>query len=444
MNAEESRRSRRTNSALLLAVSLGILTAIFGIGLDLLPGTRPGFHSLQILVVLLGLLMTLLPVAALRLSRRQAKLSHRSTLLKALIITLLTLVALEFLLIAIGYETYFPQDVPDVFLRPAPWWTCEDPACHYVQDEMAKACERGQVTGRYCIVNAQGFHDTQDFINNPELEERTRILVLGDSFTFGEAADIGKSYVETIEGILPRTVVWNTGIFGVGTNQVLAAFQMFAPVMKPNLTIYGFYINDIFDNLFPVDGYFVGIDGNDEVVKLQQYHLDPWGTLTKRETQNLLYYRWHGVESPANEFERLLGSTRLGSLFVSTVDYVGKLLGIAQQAQLSRKLDLTRTYLRDLRDASAAQGSALLIMLIPSKTDIGRPGTQFRTAIQLFEELGILYFTPVDVLDADADYAPDWHWNNSGHQKVGALLSDCIEVFIASGNLSRLRKRRHT
>ena len=417
-------------------VLLGILIAVAGLGLDLLPGARPGLHSLQILVILLGLLMSLLPVAALRLSRRQAMLNLRSALLKALIITLFTVAALELVLIAIGYKTYFPHDVPDVFLRPAPWWTCEDPACHYIQDEMAKACESRQMTGRYCIVNAQGFHDTQDFVYSPELDERARILVLGDSFTFGEEADIGKSYVETIEAKLPGTVVWNTGIFGVGTNQALAAFHMFAPMLKPHLTIYGFYTNDFFDNLFPVDGYFVGIDENDEVVNLQQYHLDPWGNVTKLETQSLLYYRGRGVEAPANEFERLLGATRLGSLFISAVDYVGKQLGVAQQAQFRRKIDLTRAYLRDLRDASAAQGSALLVMLIPRKTDLKGPGTPFRLAIQVFEELGLSYFTPVDLLDAEADYSPDWHWSNAGHQKVGALLSDCVSAFIASGDLA--------
>ena len=30
---------------------------------------------------------------------------------------------------------------------------------------------------------------------------------------------------------------------------------------------------------------------------------------------------------------------------------------------------------------------------------------------------------------------PDLHWNNAGHQKVGALLSDCVQVFIDSGSL---------
>ena len=417
-------------------VFLGLAIAAAGLGFDLLPDTRPGLNTLQILVIIAGLLISLLAAAVLRLSRRKVALKLKRELLKALLVLVLTLAALEAALVAIGYETYFPQDAPDEFVRPAPWWSCEDPACHYVQAEMTKACASGQMSGRYCIVNEQGFHDSQDFVFSPELEGRTRVLALGDSFTFGEEADIGKSYVETIEALSPATAVWNTGIFGVGTNQALAAFQMFAPIMKPHLTIYGFYTNDFFDNLFPVDGYFVGITESGEVVKLQQYHLDPWGNVTKLENQRMLYYRWSGVEAPANEFERLLGASRLGSLLLSAIDSIGKQLRVAQQAQFNRKMELTRGYLRELRDASDAQGGQLLVMLIPRYTDLERPGAEFRLATGLFEELGISYFSPREALIAETDYAPDWHWNNAGHQKVGALLSDCIESLRAGGTLS--------
>lgn len=290
--------------------------------------------------------------------------------------------------------------------------------------------------GRYCIINAQGFHDSQDFVYSQAHENQTRIMALGDSFTFGVDADIGKSYVETLEAGGVQRMVWNSGIFSVGTNQALAAFEMFAPVLKPQLTIYGFYVNDFFDNLFPVDGYFLGIDENGDMVTLQKYHLDPWGNVTKLETQSLLYYRWRGVEAPANEFERLLGSTCLGSVFISAIDQLGKQLGIAQMTHFGRQVDLTRQYLRSLRDASAVLDSELLIMLIPKKTELRKPGSAYRQAVKLFEELGISYLVPIEILDAETDYAPDWHWNNRGHQKVGALLSDCVDKFASQGNLN--------
>ncbi len=421
------------------AIVFGLGIALAGMALDLLPGTRPGFHSLQLLFILLGLSISALPflLRCLRLWNSAPKV--RRALPRALAVAIMTGFALEFALIAIGYGTYFPQDIPDSFLRPAPWWTCEDPACHYVQAEMEIACEQGYMSGRYCIVNAQGFHDRQDFVYSDALDSRTRILVLGDSFTFGEDADIGKSYVETIEAGGTGRVIWNTGIFGVGTNQALAAFQMFAPLLKPHLTIYGFYVNDFFDNLFPVDGYYLGIDENDEVVKLQRYHLDPWGNVTRLESQELLYYRWRGVEAPANEFERILGATRLGSLFISAIDHVGKQLGLAQLTHSRRQLDLTREYLRELRDSSAALNSEFLIMLIPKKTDLKKPGADFQRAIQLFDELGISYFMPSHALDAEADYAPDWHWNNAGHLKVGMLLSECVDRFLEGGQLANCR-----
>lgn len=424
------RRSPRT------VVFLGIALAVGGLALDLVPGARPGIHSLQLLVILLGLFLSVFPFAWRRFGARAAWRKERSALLKALFIAIVTGFVLEFALIAIGYGTYFPQDIPDTFLRPAPWWTCEDPACHYVQAEMEKACDGGYMSGRYCIVNAQGFHDTQDFVYSAALDDQTRILVLGDSFTFGEDADIGKSYVETLEAGDDSRVIWNTGIFGVGTNQALAAFQMFAPVLNPQLTIYGFYVNDFFDNLFPVDGYYLGIDENDEVVKLQRYHLDPWGNVSRLESQQLLYYRWRGVEAPANDFERIIGATRLGSVFISAIDQFGKQLGLAQMTHSRRQIDLTRGYLRELREASAALNSELLIMLIPKLTDLKKPGSDYLQAASLFQELGISYFAPIEVLDAESDYAPDWHWNNLGHQKVGALLSDCIDRFIADGKLA--------
>lgn len=431
MPPSDSKAQRRKR----LARALGVCLIVAGLGLDLLPGTRPGFHTLQILVILSGLALALLPSNAPRLTQQLRKRRGRDAA-KVALISLATLVALEFALAAIGYQTYFPQDVPDTVLRPAPWWTCSDSLCHYVQDEMARACQSGQMSGRYCIVNAQGFHDSQDFAKPAAEVVGPRVLVLGDSFTFGEAADIGHSYVETIEALLPDALVWNTGIFGVGSDQELAAFEKFAPILQPDIAILGFYINDFFDNLFPVDGYLVAIDEAGEAHKLQQYHMDPWGNASKLDLHEILWYRWRGVEAPANDLERLLGGTRIGSLLVSAVDYVGKQVGLAQRTQEGRKVALTREYLRGLQAGASALGSQFLIMLIPSLPDLQKPGPEYQQAIKLFEDLEIAYFAPRDLLLAETDYAPDWHWSNAGHQKVGALLAECIAASYQAGSLA--------
>ena len=56
------------------------------------------------------------------------------------------------------------------------------------------------------------------------------------------------------------------------------------------------------------------------------------------------------------------------------------------------------------------------------------------------EELEIPYLNPVHLLDVELDYPPrpssDNHWSSAGHQKIGAMLSACIEAFQVSGDLS--------
>lgn len=87
------------------AVGIGICVAAVGFALDLLPSARPGLNSVQLLVILAGLSIASLPFAFRLLQRRKAWRSLRGTLARALIVAVLTLLALELILVGIGYET---------------------------------------------------------------------------------------------------------------------------------------------------------------------------------------------------------------------------------------------------------------------------------------------------------------------------------------------------
>ena len=65
-------------------------------------------------------------------------------------------------------------------------------------------------------------------------------------------------------------------------------------------------------------------------------------------------------------------------------------------------------------------------------------GERYQNAARLMEELGLPYLNPVHLLDSEIDYwpLPDYHWNSVGHQKIGAVLSDCIEAFQVRQDLS--------
>ena len=420
-------------------VAAGIALTLFGAGLELLPGTSPGLGAPQLTVIVAGIALALGAIfwQSGRFRRRTGK-SHRFNVALGLVICLATLVALELLLTAIALPTWFPRDVPERFLQPVPWWTCDAAGCHYVQEHALAACAVGELSGRRCVINAQGFHDTQDFVAAPELESAWRILVLGDSFAFGGSAEIGKSFVEAMEARFDQAIIWNTAIPGAGTNQAIASFQVYAPVMRPHLTLLAFYMNDFDDNMLPLDSYFMGVDAAGKQLSVRQYQADASGKPVLLNRQSDLFYRLHRVEPPANELHRVFGEARLGTLTLRFVDAVQQMISKADGSRMQRETAVTKDYLRQLRDLTTASGSDLLVLLIPRKEDVAAPGPRFLAALDIVHDLGIPTLNPIDDLVAALHYpqSADIHWNNAGHQQVAGVLINCMERYFGGAPLS--------
>ena len=295
-------------------------------------------------------------------------------------------------------------------------------------------CAAGELTGRHCIVNRQGFPNSKDFVVRDEIEERFRIMTVGDSFTHGFTADIGKSYVEYLDATFPTAEIWNLGIGGTGTVHSIQTYNEFAPAFKPQLTTLGFTMNDFHDNLLT---YFYGLQlqGSDGNIHFPRYpQRDRWGRRVLLPQELTLSYAVAGYTPPMSDLELQIGLTRLGTLALRVLDRVGNM---TYDSSFAGQVQLTRQYLTQLRDAAAALDSGFLVLLIPRLEDIGDPGTEYAHSIMLMEALGIPYLNPITVL-ATEDYvpAPDRHWNTAGHQKVGGLLADCIERFMNSGGFT--------
>ena len=351
-------------------------------------------------------------------------------LLPLLLIIGVTLLALEFVLAAAGLPVYYRLP-PEIAVEEAPWMTCDKLGCRFVQAAVAAACENGEMAGRYCTVNRQGFHDAQDFVVGADFDERTRILMLGDSFAFGEAAETGKSYVETIEANLPQAIVWNTGIPGVGTKQALLSFQTYAPVLQPQIAMLGFVMNDFKDNILPLDHWLWMRNGS----AIERYWLDAAKNIMLELDPSAGHYRAYKAAPLSNEIHRLFVATHLGSLALKTLD------PLRAGCEADCQVNTTGEYLRALRDAAAAQNTALLVLLIPDKQSmqINLGKGRWLAAVQLMKELKLPWFNLLDVMDAELDYDiadPGEHWNSAGHQKVGRLLSACIKAFQISGDWS--------
>ena len=81
------------------------------------------------------------------------------------------------------------------------------------------------------------------FSGEQNKEERTKILLLGDSFTFGT----GLRYEDTFAGILDQDfTVFNAGIVGHTVDQYLVRLKDLAPKLQPDLVIANVFVgNDI-------------------------------------------------------------------------------------------------------------------------------------------------------------------------------------------------------
>ena len=428
------------NRALAVCLSaIGLAIALAGIGMDfLLPNASPGLSLPQLLIIALGIAVAALPwlvKTGPRWASKGVGLPTVKTAAKALIITLLTLLALEIALSVWGIATYFPSHLHDKDFKVISYEICDERGCRLNYEGIVELCARGELSGRKCKVNRQGYADSQDFLVQADYAQRQRILALGDSFTQGFSADLGKSFIEVLEARFPKAVIWNAGITTTGTKQALAAYKELAPALRPQLTLLGFYMNDFADNIARDR---VGIqlqDSDGKLIFRAYFQHDRWGNPVELPAELVYAYALNGANPPTSELERLVGLTRLGSLGLRLLDGIGESL---QDRSLPRQAELTRQLLIELRDAVEQQDGQLLVIVVPRDTDFAAPSPEYRLAIELLDELGIAYMPLLSRLDPQNDYAlpHDGHWNNSGHQKVGALLSECVAVFFSRGTLA--------
>lgn len=424
-----------TDLILKAVIAFGLILALVGLGIDyLLPGTSPGLNLPQLLIIAAGLSLSLIswqlrtPSLRRRLSRALGK-----TLLTAFALSLITLVLLEILLTIFGMSTLYLARPPPIRVTPIDWWVCDAPGCHYIYDNVQADCQKGGVPERICAINRQGYSGSQDFVTPAVYDDSLRILLLGDSFTFGRTAELGKSFAEYLESAFPEALIWNTGMSGTGTNQAVRAFEYYAPQLKPQLAILGFVMNDFGDNLLPIDSWFRVLDPLGRPVSVRFFHYDAWGNVYNSDIETAMRYFGHGTP-PRNGLEHAIGITRLGTLLLRLRDNLAALSGRLRAKQIK----VAGEYLAALRDRAEAQGADLLVLVIPREDHVDSPSELYLAAIQLMEESGLPYMNPSPVLDGESDYAPagDGHWNSAGHQKVGALLAECVETYLVTGELA--------
>lgn len=257
-----------------------------------------------------------------------------------------------------------------------------------------------------------------------------RILGLGDSFTFGIGVDEKDTYLKKLEGLLTaefqkeyKIEVINAGIGGWGTAQELIYLKKEGLRYNPDLITIGFFVNDPSDN------------DEGKLYKLENNHLIRQAVKPSRSLSAVkkvtTYIPFYNFLTRHSQFLSLLRS-QLTIILTSRNKKNGPNY---------KNLDLTKALLKKINQLARANGSELIIILIPSKEQFLTQGSPSRN-MQL-EVIRFCRDNNIKVLDLFSDFnasqaqslyftnpPPECtHWNRSGHNLCAHILYDYLKDY---------------
>ena len=138
-------------------------------------------------------------------------------------------------------------------------------------------------------INKNGFRSDAEY-NYDKPKDVKRILLLGDSFTFGFEVNVEETFGYVLEQYLnengQKFEVINAGVSGFGTAEELAFFENEGMKYDPDYVILGFFVNDYHNNIM---SNLYDIEEGKVIVNSHEY-------LPAIKTRNLLnsfgLYRW--------------------------------------------------------------------------------------------------------------------------------------------------------
>lgn len=106
-----------------------------------------------------------------------------------------------------------------------------------------KSSQAVMYDGTIVTFNTSGARGLKEYSIEKPLGKQ-RILVIGDSFTFGEQVNDAETFSAVLESKLPNIEVMNFGVHGYGIDQMLLNFERQAALYKPDVVVFAFIFDD--------------------------------------------------------------------------------------------------------------------------------------------------------------------------------------------------------
>jgi hypothetical protein len=195
--------------------------------------------------------------------------------------------------------------------------------------------------------------------------DRRRVLVLGDSFTYGVGVEDDETFSARLEQLEPGLEVINTGANGYGTGQELLLLRDEGLAFEPDIVLVAFFWNDIANNVERKDVRFDLRDGQ-LVYPARRDGLPPVSTEPRRHRWLRHSYAYR-FASDRLKILRFWMKVQLGQPIQE-----GARVGPAERAAA---WEVQFALLREMRELCRARGAQLLLVLIPEQVQV-EPGTE--------------------------------------------------------------------
>ncbi len=280
----------------------------------------------------------------------------------------------------------------------------------------------------YVEINSKGI---RDFDYGYKKGKAKRIVVLGDSHTWGFGINDSFRYTEVLENLSNGEVV-NMGVAGYGTDQEYLTLKLEGLRYNPDVVIIGYHTgSDLEDNANNVRyGYpkpqFVFSDGKLKLEGVPAPLKEDW---EKRVYENEAWYR---------KVDRVLSNNLLSyAFFRNRLLAVGFLRNLSVKLELSKqerieenfdeKISLTLQLIKEMNELSKKNKAKLLVVIIPTKVQVYSDGSgkQNKAIVEFAEENSILVLDLLDPFKESEEklyFDIDPHWNANGNRLAAELI----------------------
>ena len=278
-------------------------------------------------------------------------------------------------------------------------------------------------------------------LRNDELQKdnKTRILVLGDSFTFGYGVENNETYVNLLERRFNNSIGFiNAGYAGgYSTDTEYVYLKNHGLKLKPDIVMLGFFIgNDISDIMS--NSHWIE---NEEIKNVSSniYYIDESNRLRVKGLEKKWYYDAN-VYLSMKSHAYIFFKTKIRQVFQGMEPAEGTIYNEERNENMSIAINTTKDLLLKINKITNESNVGFVIILIPTREQVAgvklvdKEGKKLdlekinREFIGFFEDNGINYIDLMPYLRNEENiyFKTDPHWNKNGHEVVARAIYESL------------------